>query len=58
MEYDLEDLEKLMREEWESGGITIFCDCGYEDFVEPDAEGWCPYCQKKIKNPLIEARMI
>lgn len=55
MEYDLDE---LMREEWESGGITIFCDCGYETFVEPDGEGWCPDCQKKIKNPLIEAGMI
>ena len=48
------DIEELLREEYETGGITVHCDCGNDAFVEPDGEGWCSRCQKTIKNPLIE----
>jgi len=53
-----EELQELMQEEWDHGGITIYCDCGNDNFVEPDSEGFCEYCKKKIPNPLIEAGMI
>ena len=49
-----QDVEELLKEAEETGGITIYCDCGNDAFVEADGEGWCENCQKTIKNPLIE----
>ena len=49
-----QDVEELLKEAEETGGITIYCDCGNDAFVEPDGEGWCENCQKTIKNPLVE----
>lgn len=55
---DVEELQELMQEEWDYGGITIYCECGNSAFVELDGEGWCEDCEKKIPNPFIEMALI
>jgi hypothetical protein len=56
---DLDEIEELLQEEWDYGGISVVCqDCGEEFFVEPDANYPCPSCGGKIRNPLIEAGLI
>ena len=49
-----QDVENLLLEAEETGGITVYCECGNCSYTEPDGEGWCEVCNKTILNPLIE----
>ena len=49
-----QDVEELLIEAEETGGITVYCECGNSSYTEIDGEGYCENCGSVIKNPLIE----
>jgi hypothetical protein len=48
------DVEELLQEAEETGGITVYCECGNSAYTVQDGEGYCEHCNKTIPNPLIE----
>ena len=49
----MEEIQELIRQEYNYGYFDVECECGEEYRVEPDAEFECTMCGETVMSPLV-----